>query len=272
MLNKQQLRAPRSRLTGSPVIFLVTFNDPVWGHHGQTWGPRAGPGPIRTSALPPATRARPPDLARPRRGCLTVRVSPCGYNCLEAQRPSERPESRGPWGLPCGSRGRFPGHPSVSPSGRCRGGDPWGGLQGWAHPAAWETEAGGGLTPGGGAGLPGGSSRGPQTWAGGGAGGRCPAGGGRDRAASCFSTFWKAPAFPGSGSASLPPSRPWVRPHFSFLHPLPPPAPAPAARLLPPLCPLCPRLLGPSLLLCPPSLPLKPPPPASRPPWCRRGN
>lgn len=46
---------------------------------------------------------------------------------------------------------------------------------------------------------------------------------GQGLATSCFSTFWKAPAFPGR---SAPPPSPLLRArvphHFSFLHPLPP--------------------------------------------------
>ena len=46
---------------------------------------------------------------------------------------------------------------------------------------------------------------------------------GQRLATSCFSTLWKAPAFPGHGAP--PPSlllRAWVPHHFSFPHPLPP--------------------------------------------------
>lgn len=64
---------------------------------------------------------------------------------------------------------------------------------------------------------------------------------GRGLATSCFSTFWKAPAFPGRGA---PPPSPLLRArvphHFSFLHPLPP-SPVVGSRL--PL-PSSPRLLS----------------------------
>lgn len=74
---------------------------------------------------------------------------------------------------------------------------------------------------------------------------------GQRLATSCFSTFWKAPAFPGHGAP--PPSlflRAWVPHHFSFPHPLPPPTPGSAGWVLtyptPPLSPSSPSFPIPS--------------------------
>lgn len=87
---------------------------------------------------------------------------------------------------------------------------------------------------------------------------------GQRLATSCFSTFWKAPAFPGHGAP--PPSlflRAWVPHHFSFPHPLPPrlsrlgshlPHPSPL-----PLLPIFSHPLSHSPLFSPSRVPVRPP-------------
>lgn len=210
----------------------MRLGNPVWGDHRQKWGPRASPGPLSEPQRPHLPKAH----GHRTEHAETQRCPDCAHRLLPTA-GNFRPKSQVLCGLPCGSRGEILGLPlsfpvwrrteetpnlSFSPgkdsrampilqSGRLR----------QVEGSPREEEPGRLLVPA--ETLRPGQvrwGRWARAWP-------CCASGGGDGAASCFSTFWKAPAFPSSGSTSLPASQLWVPHHFSFLYPLPLAAPQP---------------------------------------------
>lgn len=219
---------------------MLRSGNPVWGDHRQKWDPRARLG---TPAWGSEPQHCPASKSRARRGSTENAV------CTQRAESCRPPRQSGSLGASLGiEEGRVLGSPSGSPSGEglrrpltsvsllgrppglgpsCRLGD-----RGGRRP-----HQGGGAWPLAPCPFP---QRPSDLGRGGGAGGPGPSGAVRrgvgNEAASCFSTFWKAPVFPSSGSASLPASRLRVPHRFSFLCPLPlaPPPPQSVALLLPP--------------------------------------